>query len=207
MTGEKYFGFYWTLPVPWAGFRKLPADIDAAAEQSRTIRYQRDFVRRWVQEEGGTLIDEKAFLEVQADRASAHVTPEIDRVIRQCRAENAKIVLVDFSQAFGWRPHGPLWDRLRQPGVRFQALYPEPKIIDGEEFDPVEHFRSWRHIEGAKIASKADKEQHLAEMIDELKQDNLSLKERAEALNQRGATTPTGKLWTADNLRKFIKSL
>ena len=31
-------GFYWTLPVPWAGFVELPEDIDAAAKASRTIR-------------------------------------------------------------------------------------------------------------------------------------------------------------------------
>jgi hypothetical protein len=207
VTGEKFFGFYWTLPVPWKGFRKLPADIDAAAQKSRTIRYQRDFVRRWVKEVGGNLIGERAFLEVQPDRASAHVTPEIDRVIRKCQTESATIVLVDFPQAFGWRRHGPLWDRLHQPSVQSQALYPEPMFRDGEEFDPVEHFRTWRRIEAARIESKAARAQHLAELINELKQDDLTLKEVAEALNQRGATTPTGKLWTADNLRKFMKSL
>lgn len=207
MTDEKYFGFYWALPVPWAGFRKLPAEIDAAAAQSRTIRYQRDFVRRWVKEEGRTLIDERAFLEVQADRASAHVTPEIDRVIRKCRAENATIILVDFSQAFGWRPHGPLWDRLRQPGVRFQALYPDPKILDGEEFDPVEHFRSWRHIEAAKIDSEAAREKDVAHTISELTQEQSTFKDLAEALNQRGVPTVNGKPWSVANLRKFIKGL
>ena len=39
-------GFYWTLPVPWAGFTDLPTDVDEAAAQSRTIRYQRDLIRR-----------------------------------------------------------------------------------------------------------------------------------------------------------------
>ena len=24
-------GFYWTLPVNWTGFRRLPDDVDAAA--------------------------------------------------------------------------------------------------------------------------------------------------------------------------------
>lgn len=207
MTGEKYFGFYWTLPVPWAGFRKLPADIDAAAEKSRTIRYQRDYVRRWIKEDGGTLIGEKAFLEVQADRASAHVTPEIDRVIRQCHTENATIVLVDFSQASGWRRHGPLWDRLHQAGVRSQALYPVTTFLDGEEFDPVGHFRAWREIEASRIDSKDVREKDLAHTISELKQEKSTFRELADALNQRGITTVNGKLWSADNLRKFIKGL
>lgn len=37
-----FIGFYWTLPVPWAGFTKLNlSNIDKAAEQSRTIALQR----------------------------------------------------------------------------------------------------------------------------------------------------------------------
>lgn len=40
-----YIGFYWTLPVNWAGFTTLPADADEAAKGSLTIRYQVDLVR------------------------------------------------------------------------------------------------------------------------------------------------------------------
>ena len=40
-------GFYWTLPVPWAGFTSLPKAVDDAAKLSRTIRYQRDLIRRY----------------------------------------------------------------------------------------------------------------------------------------------------------------
>ena len=50
-----YLGLYWTLPVPWAGFTRLPKDAKAAAARSRTIAYQRERVRRWVAEEGLSL--------------------------------------------------------------------------------------------------------------------------------------------------------
>ena len=74
---QNYIGFYWTLPVPWAGFRDLPNDADEASGLSRTIRYQRDRVRRWVKEEKGELIDETVFLETEPDRGS-------DRWSRSC---------------------------------------------------------------------------------------------------------------------------
>jgi hypothetical protein len=53
---RRFVGFYWTLPVPFAAFTALPDDIDAAAEKSMTVRYQRERVRRWVKEEKGELL-------------------------------------------------------------------------------------------------------------------------------------------------------
>ena len=66
-----YAGVYWTLPVNWADFRDLPVeDIDAAAAASKTIRYQRECVRRYVRDEGGELAAEIAFMETRTDRAT-----------------------------------------------------------------------------------------------------------------------------------------
>jgi hypothetical protein len=65
-----YLGFYWALPVNWAGFRRLPANIDDAAAGSRTIRYQRERVRAYVAESRGRLVDEIAFIDMQPDRAT-----------------------------------------------------------------------------------------------------------------------------------------
>ncbi len=48
---EKYVGFYWTLPIHWKGFTSLSADAEEAATQSRTIRYQRIWIHKWVKEE------------------------------------------------------------------------------------------------------------------------------------------------------------
>ena len=63
-------GFYWTLPVPWAGFTKLPKDIEEAAKASRTIRYQCELIRRYARDNGYRLVDEKVFLEIEPDRGS-----------------------------------------------------------------------------------------------------------------------------------------
>ena len=39
-TARNAVGFYWTLPVPWAGFTHLPDAVEAAAKASQTIRSQ-----------------------------------------------------------------------------------------------------------------------------------------------------------------------
>ena len=71
---ERFVGFYWTLPVNWAGFRELPVDVAAAAAASQTICYQRERVRRYVADEHGELIDEIAFM-AELDIAPRPVDP------------------------------------------------------------------------------------------------------------------------------------
>ena len=66
---EAFVGFYWTLPVNWSGFRNLPADVEAAAAKSRTIRYQRAMVQNWVRNNPpAELVDEIAFMDTRPDR-------------------------------------------------------------------------------------------------------------------------------------------
>ena len=206
MTKAKYIGFYWTLPVPWAGFTELPKDVDEAAGKSVTIRYQRDYVRRWVKDERGELIAEEVFLELAPDRGTDMIIPEIDRLLSRCREESTKLVLVNFSDYFGWRPHGPLWDRLGKEDF-CEPLDPIPISMDGAEFDPVHHFRTWREIEYSHAAAKSDRKADLADAIDQLSEEHMTNHSLAKALNESGQSTPTGKLWTADNLRKFLKTL
>ena len=207
MHASRYLGFYWTLPVPWAGFGKLPKDVDEAARLSRTIRYQRERVRRWVSDESGELVGEEVFLELAPDRVSDLIVPEVDRVIARCRSEDATLVLVDFSYEFGWRRHGPLWDRLESADVRFEKLDPIELEIDGAVFDPVQHFRGWREIERAHAETKPQRRAALADAIERLGGEHATHAALAEALNADGQFTPNGKMWTADNLRKFIKAL
>lgn len=202
----RFIGFYWTLPVPWAGFMNLPKDADAAAAASRTIRYQRERVRRWVDGEKGKLIYEEVFMELQPDRGSKQIVPVIDKLLSRCRQENATLLLVDFSEAFGWRRHGPLYDRLS--GQRnVVSLDPEPVEIDGELFDPAGHFRTWRAVQDAFISAKPDRRATIANAVRDAGVQNATLAKQAADLNSQGITTPTGKRWTEDNLRKFLKSL
>lgn len=202
---QKFIGFYWTLPVPWAGFRTLPKDAGEAAAKSRTIRYQRTRVRNWVRGEKGTLVAEEVFLELQPDRGTEQIVPVIDRLLLRCRAEEATLVLVDFSEAFGWRRHGPLWDRLADAKL-CMALDPAPVVMDGAEFDPVEHFKAWREVESAHASSKPDRKTAISRAIDDLGTEHATITALAQALNFDGVRTPTGKHWTEDNLRKFLKS-
>jgi hypothetical protein len=207
MHTSRYLGFYWTLPVPWAGFGRLPKDVDEAARLSRTIRYQRDRVRRWVAEQRGELVAEHVFLELEPDRGSEQIVPELDRVVARCGSEDATLVLVDFSSEFGWRRHGPLWERLDSADVRCDSLDPTPLLIDGAAFDPVQHFRYWRQLEQAHAESKPQRKAALADAIDRLGNQHATHAALAEALNAGELFTPNGKPWTADNLRKFIKAL
>ena len=204
---QRFIGFYWTLPVPWAGFRDLPTDPDAAAEASRTIRYQRDRVRQWVRQEKGTLIEERVFIELQADRGSPEIVPAIDALLETCQAMSARLVLVDFSQAYGWRPHGPLSDRLAGNDLCMQ-LDPEAMRIDGEKgesFNPVAHFRMWREMNDAHVASKPQRKARIAEAIAALQTDHQGFEELAKALNAAETYTLSGKPWTGDNVRKFLR--
>lgn len=69
---QQYFGFYWTLPVPWVGFTSLPDNVDEAEAASRTIRYSRQSVKAFVKEQGGTLVSggEKVCMELSPDRVA-----------------------------------------------------------------------------------------------------------------------------------------
>jgi hypothetical protein len=203
----RYVGFYWTLPVPWAGFTSLPQDPETAAKASRTIAYQRERVRRWVKEEGSTLVHEEVFLELAPDRGSEHILPIIDKLLKRCRAEKAKLVLVEFWDAYGWRKHGPLAQRLEENAEHCVLLDPVPLTSAAGHFDPVKHFRTWREVEGAHATGKAERKLALAAAISDRQDESLSPKELALMLNADGLTSPTGKPWTADNLRKFLKAL
>lgn len=66
---------------------------------------------------------------------------------------------MDFAEAMRWRKHGPLWDRLNQSG-RCIALDPVPLMLDQKEFDPVQHFRTWRQIDDAHSSLKPEAHIH-----------------------------------------------
>ena len=101
-------GFYWTLPVPWAGFISLPNEIDEAAKVSRTIRYQRDLIRRYAKDEGYRLIYEEVFLEIEPDRGSDLILEPLRKVKKICHDQDAILLFVDFWGVQRWRAHGGL---------------------------------------------------------------------------------------------------
>ncbi|ETD88910.1 recombinase family protein [Rhodobacter capsulatus] len=199
-------GFYWTLPVPWRGFIRLPGGIDEAAAASRSIRYQRERVWRWAKDEGGQVVAEEAFLETRADRGTSAILPEVERLLAKAEAMGATLAVVNFAESFHWRPHASLWGRL-QAAPRVMALDPAPVLIDGQMFDPVTHFRAWGEMAAAHTALKPKAKAEIAARIRRMKDTGASYAEIAKALNAEGVTTPGGKPWRADNLRKLLAAL
>ncbi|MBS8225743.1 recombinase family protein [Vannielia litorea] len=201
----RYFGFYWTLPVPSVDFTALPKDVDEAAGQSRTIRYQRDRVRRWVKEQKGDLAGERIFLEVAPDRGTQFVLPALDAAIVASQAARAELVLVDFAQSFGWRTHKPLHQRLTESGTPFTELDPVPIEVDGQTFDPTEHFRMWSDVQAAYRATKPERKAAIREAIGHLAVEEMTNAEIAARLNEAGIKPISAPEWTKESVRKFRK--
>lgn len=198
-----YIGFYWTLPVKWAGFTTLPPDADEAAKVSRTIRYQVEHVRHWVKHEGGTLLREVVYLETRPDRGTDDIGNDLRKLVAQAHKLDAQVVLVEFAQAFGWRPHGPLQAVLSDPDLCV-ALTPDTRLIDGKTFDPVDHFRKWREVDEAYQSTKPQLKAAAQQTISELKDAGASYAAIANELNGMGMKTVNGRVWTAENVRKFM---
>lgn len=199
----RVIGFYWTLPVPWIGFTALPKSVDEAAKASRSIRYQRERVLRWAKDEGGQVLYEEAFMEMKADRGTTAILPEIDRLLARAEALDATLALVNFAESFHWRPHASLWGRL-QAEERVMALDPVPVLIEGQFFDPTAHFRAWTDMAETHTALKPQAKAEIAARITAFRDNGASFAAIAEVLNAEGTTTPSGKQWRADNLRKLL---
>ena len=200
-------GFYWTLPVPWSGFTTLPDNIDEAAAKSRTIRYQREAIRRHAMEYGYELVHEAAFLEIEPDRGTDLIEGPLERVAPICRQHDAVVLYVDFGREQGWRSHGPLRAYADRLGLRLEPIWPDELPIDGApSFDPAAHFAQWRErprewTKGKPARAAASHSRALA-----LRDTGLKNPAIAGHLNDEGLLSLTGKPWTADSLRKFLAS-
>jgi hypothetical protein len=211
-TGKpRFVGFCWTLPMPHLGFKELPKDAEAAAEASRTIRYQRERVRLHVAAEGGELVGEAVWMELAPDRGSRHVAAALRKAVDSCRQAKAQLLYVDFAERHGWRPHQQLkafLDGLADP-IAHHPLDPDPIEIDGRRFDPVAHFRR-RRDEKAERGTPAERRQEVLGRILAFAAglasavppgDHAAL---ADALNGADIRTTTGRRWTPENLRAFL---
>lgn len=197
-------GFYWTLPVPWAGFTTLPDDIDAAAKVSRTIRYQCELIRRHAKDSGYRLVAERVFLEIAPDRGSRHVLDALRPLETICRAKKAVLLLVDFSEVQGWRSHGPLSDWAKQARIQIETVYPDEIQIDGGSFDPHRHFMDWRDRQRDWIANKPERVARAFDEAVRLRDAGRTYRAIALELNDKSIPSATGKPWTADGVAKLL---
>lgn len=200
-------GFYWTLPVPRAGFVQLPQNVDEAAKFSKTIRYQRDVTRRFAEEHRFQLVHEEAFLEIEPNRGSRTVLPTLEKIRAICEREKARLLYVDFADSHMWRAHHWLHAWLKRGPVKTLGISPDTILVDGKPFDPIAHFRAWREADAAWSDGKEERVGKALARADELRQgQKLSAARIAQILNEEGLPTGTGKPWTEDSLRKQLKA-
>lgn len=202
--GKRAVAFYWSLPVPWAGFNALDPDIEIAAGQSRTIAYQRALVRDYAKRHGIRIVHEEAFLEIDPDRGSSYIIPALRKAERLCREHGAELVYVNFAGVQGWRSHHAMQEWLEQAEVRQTAIEAAPIELGGILFDPHAHFADWRERQMEWISSKGDRSQRARERATELLAKGLKKPAIARALNDEGLRSLSGKPWTSDSLRKFL---
>lgn len=202
----KAVGFYWTLPVPWTGFRTLPDDLEQAVQQSRTIRYQRELVRRCTRKDGYDLVREDVFVELAPDRGGKHIREPLDTLAAFCRQHEATLFYVDFSEAQRWRSHETMSGWFADADVPLYPVGLGNVMIEGKLFDPVEHFERWRARDKLWRADKPAREAAARQEALGLKDQGLTWPAIAAHLNHHGLSSATGRSWTADNLRKLLKS-
>ena len=186
--------------MPWRKFHSLSPDIDVASEQSRTIRYQRDMIRRHVKTEGGALVKEIALIDTEPDRATSDGMAALAKVVA-AQPKDVIFTYIDFAAGYGWRSNRFLSDALADSQTH--PLYPDPLMIDGTVLDPIGHFRTWRDREQEHIQDRTYHARRVLAFLDAAPE--RSNAQSAAALNEAGLHTHSGKLWVADNLRKFRK--
>ena len=198
---QGYYGFYWTLPVPWYGFVRLSSRPAIAARQSRTIAYCRNRVRAHVRQAGGRMLGEVALMEAEPDRGSPELAAEFRRLLDKAQREGARVAVVDFSDHRNWRRHWELSRHYEHPAC--DVIEADPAEVQLSHFNPWAHFEEWRERTRANIAGKGD---HRAQILAALETVEGSFPVRAAALNLMELKTHGGKPWTGDNLRKFLQA-
>lgn len=205
---DRFVGVYWTLPVNWAGFRSLPRDVDGAAAASKTIRYQREQVRRHVSTFGDKLVGEIAFMDVRTDRATDTVKKVLAREARAYAATRVTLLAVRFADIHHWRRNPFLSEAARDLGLDLIHLEPTPIAIDGDLFDPIRHFSEWRQRdEEAMHRLRTEAEQGLRAALAAAPEGEGRWRVVADTLNGRGVKAIRGGAWTAENARKLAGRL
>ena len=116
-----FVGFYWTLPVIRERFRSLPENAEEAANVSRTIRYQRQRARRYVEKYSGELVEDIVFIDARADRATYRIHEVLEKARQVCDERRAKLLYVDFKDRDNWRPI-PVFPKILRDGGAIAQL-------------------------------------------------------------------------------------
>lgn len=201
---RKAVAFFWTLPVPWAGFTHLPAEIEEAAKVSRTIRFQRALIHDYARKHGVELVHEEAFLEINPDRGSETIRDALNKAAAICRTRGALLLFVDFAAVQGWRSHQPMREWLEEAEIDSLPIEAAPIMLDGAIFDPHAHFSAWREAQWDWSSSKHERAEKALARARELQGAGAKYPAMARTLNDEGLRSLSGKPWTSDSLRKFV---
>ncbi|MFN3686431.1 recombinase family protein [Salinarimonas sp.] len=200
-------GFYWTRPVNWAGFTRLPRDVEEAGQASRTIRYQMERVRAWARDNAVALVEEVPFLDLRTDRVTDACGEALAKARARC-AERAPLLLcVRFDYGSSpWRSHPKLREIAGELGFLLVELEPIAVDVDGMRFDPIRHFEEWRDLdEVTRAGFRANAEAKLIEAAERIVQTRGRYAAIADLLNAEGVPTKTGKAWTEETVRKMLR--
>lgn len=199
----KAIGFYWTLPVPWAGFRQFSSgDAEAAALESYTIGVQRDSIHRWAKEHGYALVQEEVFLELSSDRGTDVMLKALQLLLEKAMRDGACILVTDFGQLI-WRSHPPLTQFINRHREHFECV----ALSGDEERKLHDHFSSWRYRHQEWSEGKPARARQAQKRAAELRAAGSSYPAVAEQLNAEGIPSLTGRPWTGENLRKLLKAM
>ena len=205
---NRYIGLYWTLPVNWAGFRDLPTNVEAAGQASRTIRYQRECARRYINENHGILVDEIAFMDIRPDRATDTVRDVLRQRLPAYAGMDVALLAVAFDEVHQWRHNPFLMEAAQELGRELVTLPPTPIVIDGRSFDPARHFSAWRKADSqAMTRLRLEAYEGLNAALVEIPEQEGRWRLIAQELNGRGTRTIRGGQWTPENVRKLAGRL
>ena len=200
---QPYLGIYWTLPVNWAGFRDLPPSVEAAAAASKTIRYQRERVRRHVQDDGGDLIAEIAFMDTRTDRATDAVRDVLHRHAPTFPIASPTVLTVRFEDNSHWRPNPFIHHAASELGLDLIGLSPDPLLIDGHIFDPARHFATWRRRDATAMARlRLNADEALSAALATTPPGEGRWQTIANSLNAQHVRSIRGGAWTPENVRE-----
>ena len=99
--------------------------------------------------------------------------------------------------------HGPLFDMIRDTD-NCVLLSPEPALIDGKWWNPVEHFRACREVDYAQQTAKESLRDTALSTFSNRKADGASFAASAPKVNDMGIKAVNGRTWTLNNVRKFM---
>lgn len=199
-------GFYWTLPVRWAGFTQLPADIEEAAKASRTIAYQRELIRQYASDNDFELIHEETYLEIEPDRSGHLIRESLRNMEKHCAENDAIFLYVDFSVERNWRSHFAMKDWASRTAIATLPI--DTSIyeisINGAPFDPHAHFRVWREKQRAWTAGKKERKAQALARAEALRATGHNATAIAEILERERLRSPNGQEWTRDSVQKLL---